>query len=143
MGFGVSGATGILLVGIVFNVGSLSAAYLSVQQNLQDAGRLQEARTLMSRNGSLQIDNQSYDGGTQTLTVNLTNTGSVTFDVTDLDLLLDGAYQTTTIASKKVEGATTVVWPPQTRLEVAATITPAPSSILIVTGTGAAAYWRT
>jgi archaellum component FlaF (FlaF/FlaG flagellin family) len=142
MGFGVSGATGILLVGAVIHLGVLSASYFSLEHTVQAASRVADMHAVALRQGNLQIDNHSYDGGSQVLRVNVTNTGSVTFNASRADLVLDGDVQTSAITSLKVGNATTSVWAPATRLEITATAAQDPVAIIVVAPTGAAAYWR-
>lgn len=142
MGFGASGATGILLVGVVIHLGAFSAGYFSLQQTLHEATRAADTHALAVRHGELEYNNHSYDAGSQTLRVNVTNVGSVVFDASSIDLLLDGDVATSAITSWTVEDATTNVWAPETRLEVFASPVSDPVAIVVVAPTGASAFWR-
>jgi|GEM_PF-1164660 len=142
MGFGVSGATGILLVGVIIHFGTLSASYFSVEHTLREANRVADAHATALRLGSLSITNHTYDGINQTVRINVTNTGSITFDAGEADLVLDGSLETSAITDLKVANATSDVWPPATRLEIFADAAADPTAIVVVAPTGASAYWR-
>ena len=142
MGFSVAGATAIILGGVLFYMGSLTSAVFNAQQGIQDAGHLAERRLHAERQGTIAIDNVSYDGLSTTVAVNATNTGGITFLADELELLLDGAFSTTLITSRTVNGLATDVWAPATQLTVLATTGTDPGAVVIVTSSGAAAYWR-
>lgn len=142
MGFSVSGATGLILIGFLFSVGTLTTGIYNAQRSVDSAGHEAELRAAAERHGALRIDNESYNASTTRLFVNATNTGSVTFSVDRLDLVVNGVVATSSVTSKTVNGVETNVWAPFTRLQVDATAATPPTAIVVVAPTGAAAYWR-
>lgn len=142
MGFSVVGATGIVLAGFLFYMGTLTSAVFNAQQAVQDAGHLAERRLHSERQGTLRFDNMSYAVGPQILRMNATNTGGVTFDAGGIDILLNGVVSTSLITARTVNDDTSMVWAPASRLEVFVSTPASPTAIVIVAPSGAAAFWR-
>ncbi len=102
-----------------------------------DAMESRDDRALEVRNTAIAVTS-TYDSGTSTLTVNVTNTGSTTLSVEEVDLLVDGELVTGwTQGDRLVEGddARTIVQPGET-LELIVDRATAPDRIKVVTGNG-------
>ncbi len=98
MGFSVSGATVVLLVGLMVSLGTL---YPVVDQNGQryaDAEDARENRALDRQNTDIRVVSANYTDGNallgepDVLTVIVRNTGTTALSVEDTDLLVDGVY---------------------------------------------------
>jgi archaellum component FlaF (FlaF/FlaG flagellin family) len=140
VGFSVAAAGGVLLVGLMVGLTTLTQAYMHSQQGVQDAVQVAEGRLLELRQSGFTIDDVNQANGR--LWVNATNTGAVTFNLAKFDLVVDGVVRTSSITAKTVEGATTNVWPPVTQLLLAADHGAAPASVQLVAPNGAQAFWR-
>jgi archaellum component FlaF (FlaF/FlaG flagellin family) len=82
----------------------------------------------------------AHNNGNGLTTVKADNSGSVTLDSREVDVLADGALMT--LSSVKVEGSTTkYAWAPG--LELTVTFTSAdPDAVAVVPATGTPGYWR-
>ncbi|SDK85104.1 flagellin [Natronorubrum texcoconense] len=108
MGFSTSGATAVLLVGLLVAVGIAYPVLQGAQEARLTAIDDRDDRALDLRNSDIELEEATYDissddeGGDDedengddeyTLMVNVTNTGSTTLSVPATDLLVDGIYQ--------------------------------------------------
>lgn len=144
MGIGVSAATAILLVGAIYHGGLLLSAHGNADDKVRAATADAEARALVKRVGAIDITTVSHNGGIDRLTVTVENTGGATFNVTKLELLIDGVVETSSITTMTVEGTVSNVWAPATTLIVTVDDwPPAPSAVIVVAPSGAADAWRT
>lgn len=136
MGFSVSGATAVVFIGLLISAAALYPAVDGYTERRADALEHREERALAQQNTEIEVVNASYDQGTDTLTVEVDNTGASTLRVTELDLLVDGNYTPLRPGDVVVAGsATTGIWAPGERL--VATLKPPtapPSRIKLVTG---------
>ena len=142
MGFGTTAGAAILLVGILYYSASLTQGFLNAQQEVQSGVEKADARLATNRQASIQIDNKSYSVGVQELYVNVTNTGSVIFNTTQLDLILDGTVKTTSILQRTVEDRGTNVWAPDQRLQLRVTSANNPANIVVIGPNGVKDYLR-
>ncbi|GAB3023174.1 archaellum stator protein ArlF [Natronobiforma cellulositropha] len=94
MGFSTSGAAAILFIGLLLAVGiaypTLEAAHDRRATAIDD----RDQRALDVRNTAIAVDAAVYDADAETLTLDVTNTGSTTLSVPETDLLIDGVYRT-------------------------------------------------
>lgn len=142
MGFSVAAAAGIVLTGFVFYGGTLLTSAFNAQKVIQEAHHASELRFASVHQSTIQWENHSFDGAAQRLYINLTNDGGIPLDANDVELLLDGFVQTSSIVERKINGLTTDVWAPQTHLLLVVSAGSDPNGIAVVAATGAAAYWR-
>lgn len=134
MGFSVSGATAIILLGIFIAFGTMFTVVSNGYGSVVDAEQERSDRLLEQQNTAIEITAADSDGDTTTVTVD--NTGSTELTIADTTVLLDGAYvdpeQTT------VEGTNeTNLWLPEETLIIE--IDDHGQQVKVVTETGVAA----
>lgn len=111
MGFSVSGATVVILAGLLLSMATLYPAVEESQEQQREAIDARDERLLDQRNTAIDITSATYDSVTGTLTVEVENTGTTTLDVERTDLLVDGEYQSS--ATTDVDGDSgRTVWAP-------------------------------
>lgn len=92
MGFSTSGATAIILVGMLVAVGISYPVLQGAHESRLSAIDDRDDRTLDIRNTDVELEEARHDNTSDELTVNVTNTGSTTLSVPATDLLIDGDY---------------------------------------------------
>ncbi|MFP8889796.1 flagellin [Natrialbaceae archaeon A-CW2] len=95
MGFSTSGAVAILFIGLLVAVGIVYPTLETAHDRRAGAIDERDERALELRNAAFDLET-SYDAGSETVSVNVTNTGTTTLSVTEIDLLLDGVLETET-----------------------------------------------
>ncbi|WP_254839793.1 hypothetical protein [Natronomonas marina] len=135
MGFSVSGATVVVLVGLLVSTATLYPT-LDRSRELQREATDDRAERLLDRqNTAISVENATYNRTSDELTVTLKNDGTTTLSTTRTDLLADGVYR---------DGATTAVagdpgreaWTPAETLTFTADLPTAPARVKIVTEGG-------
>ncbi|AGN02338.1 flagellin [Salinarchaeum sp. Harcht-Bsk1] len=138
MGFSVSGATAVILIGGLIAFSFAFSAVNNGYERVSEAQEDREDRQLMQANSDVGIANATYDSGTSTLTVNATNTGSSELVVGRVSLLVDGAYRSNVTTA--IDGdATTDVFLPGEVLTMTVNQSVRPDRVKVITGTGVAA----
>ncbi|WP_440771043.1 flagellin [Natronorubrum sp. DTA28] len=128
MGFSTSGATAVLLVGLLVAVGIAYPVLQGAQEARLSAIDDRDDRVLDLRNSDIELEEAQYDTSSDdevengedengddehTLTVNVTNTGSTTLSVSATDLLVDGVYRSVGADETDVDGtADRDLWQP-------------------------------
>ncbi|AFK18937.1 fla cluster protein FlaF [Haloferax mediterranei ATCC 33500] len=140
MGFGVSGSTAIIFLGVLIATGTLYTATSNATENVLEAQDADAEQALERTNTEISIAEASYDSGTSNLTVNVTNNGSETLSVNETTLLADNAHVKVPNENSTVEGDTTTdLWFAGENLTIEVGFDSAPSRVKVVTGTGVAA----
>lgn len=138
MGFSVSGATGIIILGLLI---ALSFAFTSAAngfERVSDAREDRHERLLDQQNTAIEVANATYNGTAGELTVEVNNTGATELSVEHTSLLVDGELRTN--ASTDVEGdAATDVWLPGEQLTFVVETSTRPGRVKVATETGVAA----
>lgn len=138
MGFSVSGATAVILIGGLIAFSFAFSAVNNGYERVAEAQEDREDRQLVRTNSAIGIANATYDSNASTLTVDATNTGSTELVVSEVSLLVDGTYRSNVTTS--VEGdAGTDVWYAGETLTMEVTESTKPSRVKVVAGTGVAA----
>jgi flagellar protein FlaF len=136
VGFSVSGATAVVLVGLLVSAGTLYPALDRAGERRTAAVDAAEERALDRRNTAVAATAATYHPSNDTLRIVVANVGAHTLAVDAVDLLVDGAYAG---FDSRVEGdASTAVWAPGESLAVTRTETTAPGRVKVVTGPGVA-----
>ncbi|WP_440763271.1 flagellin [Natronorubrum sp. DTA7] len=113
MGFSTSGATAVLLVGLLVAVGIAYPVLQGAQEARLSAIDDRDDRTLDLRNSDIELEEARYNETSDELTVTVTNTGSTTLSVPATDLLVDGIYQPVGEDEIAVDGtADRALWQP-------------------------------
>lgn len=138
MGFSVSGATAIILIGgliaFSFAFGAMNNGY----ERVSEAQEERDDRQLLRANSDVGIANATYDSNASSLTVNVTNAGSAELVVAEVSLLVDGEYRSN--ATTAIDGdASTEVFLPGEVLTMTVDQSVQPDRVKVVAGTGVAA----
>lgn len=137
MGFSVSGATAVILVGSLIAFSFAFTATSNGFERVSDAREDRENRILDAENTAVEIANASFDDGAGAFTLAVNNTGSTALSVPETTVLVDGAYASN--ATTSVDGeASTAIWLPGEQLSVVVDRDVAPDRAKIVTQNGVA-----
>lgn len=146
MGFSVSGSVAIVSIGVLVAFGVMFPAVIDSNHQVSEAQSTQSDRILDQQNTEIHINDSSYDG--TNLTVRVVNGGTVTLDVDETDLLVDGEYvrpnETTVYHSlNTTEGEpSTDVWLTGEVLEFVVELDSRPDRVKVVTERGVADWTR-
>lgn len=136
MGFGVSGSTAILFLGVLICTGTLYTAAAGSAERLTDAESENHERLLDRRNTEMDIATATFNDTTDILVIRANNTGSTTLSIEDTTVLVDNEYRNVSAANSNVDGnADTDLWAPGETLELELAAT-SPSRVKLVTETG-------
>lgn len=136
MGFSVSASAAIIFVGLVVAFTTVYPAVDNGFERVSAAREDSEDDLLATQNTAIELANVSYDGGNDTLTVEVNNTGSTALSLADTDLLVDNEYRE---GNTSVDGdAETDVWLPGETLTFEVSVSPAPDRVRVVTEHGVA-----
>lgn len=94
MGFSTSAAVAVVAIGALISLGLLYPAVEGSAVQISEASDERQDRVIDARNSGVDIHSATYDNSTETLTVLVDNSGTVTLDVPKTDLLLDGEIRT-------------------------------------------------
>lgn len=137
MGFGVSGASAVIFLGLFVAAGTLYATASNAGELVSDAAHDDRERLLDRQNTAINVTDATYDTGEGSLDVTVENTGTHALSVDATTVLVDNAYVSTENAT--VDGATgTDLWTPGTTLRLSVTLDAAPDRAKVVTETGVA-----
>lgn len=141
---GVSGpvAAAILVAAAV----AQGSAFLTAQRNAE--GAVDQARDAWTEreeavlHHDFGIDNAVWANGPKTVTLTVTNTGSVVLNASRVDVLFDGTRVTGSITSRQVDGTATGVWPPDSVLVLVVSSATRPNDAAVVSEWGRQDIWR-
>jgi flagellar protein FlaF len=139
VGFSVSGASAIIFVGMFLSFGMVYTAASNGYEAVSEAQSAVHEDALAQKNTAIDVANVSYDAANDTLTVNVSNTGSSSLSVDRTDLVVDNEYQTTAASTTVEDDDETDLWLPGETLSFTLTLTASPTRVKVVTETGVAA----
>jgi len=140
VGFGVSGSTAVIFLGVLIASGTLYTAAAGNAERISEASDAESEELLDRRNTVIDATEVVYNNNTTTLTVTVVNDGSTTLSVEDASLLVDNEYVQPSERSTTVDGDTdTDVWAPDTDLVFETTRSSTPSRVKVVAENGVAA----
>ena len=140
MGFGVSGSTAVIFLGVLIATGTLYTAAAGSAEQVSDARDTEQEELLDRRNTAIDVDSVVYNtsASTDTLLVTVTNDGSTTLSVDDTSLLVDNEYVVPNVT--RVDGDTeTDVWAPDQSLVFETSNDSTPDRVKVVAENGVAA----
>jgi flagellar protein FlaF len=141
MGFSVSGATAIVFLGAVIAFGSAYPAVVDSTEAISQAQGQQSDRMLEQQNSELTVETATYDADNDTLTANVSNSGTTALAVADVDVLVNGTYRDGATVDV-VGNSGSEVWLPGEVLRVEVSATPGAAGdelrLKLVTGPGVA-----
>ena len=138
MGFGVSGSTAVIFLGILIASGTLYTAAAGSAEQISEARDEDSEDLLDRRNTELEITSVSYDNSTDELEINVTNRGTTTLSVDGASVLVDNGFETAN--STRVEGdESTDVWGENQTLVInVSDVTAEPDRVKVVAENGVA-----
>ncbi|WP_254830933.1 hypothetical protein [Haloglomus salinum] len=141
MGFSVSGATAIVFLGAVIAFGSAYPAVVDSTEAISQAQGQQSDRMLEQQNSELTVETATYYAGNDTLTANVSNSGTTALAVGEVDVLVNGTYRDGATVDV-VGNSGSEVWLPGEVLRVEVSATPNTAGdelrLKLVTGPGVA-----
>ncbi len=92
-GFSASGATVVIVVGFIISLGVFLPVVESGITDTAEAFGDQRERTLETKNSNFVISNHTYvNGSPNSLTLNLTNTGTTSLQIEEFEYQINGEY---------------------------------------------------
>lgn len=138
MGFSVSGSAAIVFVGMFIAFGMFYSASSNTMEEVTDARSDWQDDVLDQQNTEIEIASATYNASTDSLVVEVNNTGSTALSVNETDLLVDNVYQLS-FQNRSVDGDTTTdLWLPGQRLAYNVSFDSQPDRVKVATGTGVA-----
>ena len=140
MGLSVSAAAVILFSGFLLSsllvIQAVDTSFDAVQSS--DDERFERHDTRLRT--FIEIDQVTYYTTPNSLTMNITNTGSGSLSSEDIDVLVNGEIQTDSISTTTVDGLQTSLWSPGTTLSLTLVNQQTPQRVALVTGNGVSAF---
>lgn len=136
MGFSISGATVVIVLGLFIGFGMFySAAGESVNRIVESNTGMAD-QLLDQQNTAVNLQSATYWTTNSTVTISVTNTGSTTLALDETSVLLDGRIHSVTNATVENETETTLWLPGETAIYKITNVVEAPTRALIVTEHG-------
>ncbi|WP_144901602.1 fla cluster protein FlaF [Halobellus captivus] len=133
MGFGVSGSTAVIFLGVLIASGTLYTAAAGSAERISDARDTNTEDLLDRQNTELEITKAVYND--PNVEINVTNEGTTTLSVNGTTLLVDNEY--VEITSTNVEGdLATDVWGAGQTLVIDASVDEEPKRVTVVAENG-------
>ncbi len=138
VGFGVSGSTAVIFLGILIASGTLYTAAAGSAEQISDARDEDSEDLLDRRNTALDVTSVVYDNSTDELEINVTNAGTTTLSVNGTSVLVDNEFANA--SSTRVDGdSATDVWGGDRTLVVTVNdVTAEPDRVKVVAENGVA-----
>ncbi|WP_336022112.1 fla cluster protein FlaF [Halobellus salinisoli] len=136
MGFGVSGSTAIIFLGVLIASGTLYTAAAGSAEQITEAREEKGEDLLDQRNTDLEIDRVFYNDST--LEINVTNTGTTTLSVEGVSLLLDNEHVLPD-STEVEDDLSTDVWGADQKLVIRINDVSQPDRVTVVAENGVAA----
>lgn len=120
MGISVSASTAVVFLGVFIAAGTLYPAVSNGVEQVTTAQQQQGDRILAQQNTAVNVTDATYNTTTGELRVNVTNDGTTALDVTETNLLVDGAPNSTEsdFVTSIAGDTSTTVWLPGETLNV-------------------------
>ena len=138
MGFGVSGSTAIIFLGVLVATGTLYSAAAGTAEQITEAQDEDREDLLDRRNTEIGVTKVVYNDNKSNLKVHVTNTGTTTLSVEETSLLVDNTYEGSYSTSVDSDTSTDI-WAPDSTLVFQISDTGQPDRIKVVAGNGVAA----
>ncbi|RLM59474.1 fla cluster protein FlaF [Halobellus sp. Atlit-31R] len=138
MGFGVSGSTAVIFLGVLIASGTLYTAAAGSAEQIAEAHDDDSERLLDRRNTALDVTRVIYNSSSGNLEVDVKNTGTTALSVNGTTLLLDNEYEEPISTEVGTDDATDV-WGADQTLALFANVGQEPDHVKIVAENGVAA----
>lgn len=141
MGFSVAAAAAIVFTAVAVAGTQATATLLDSWGRADAAQQVAWRQSEAAARTGITVTSVTRNNGNGLTTVVADNSGSVTLDSREVDVLADGVLKT--LSSVKVEGsATKYAWAPGLELTVTFTTAAKPTAVAVVPETGTPGYWR-
>lgn len=137
MGFGVSGSTAVVFLGVLIASGTLYTAAAGSAERVSEARNVEGEELLDRRNTVIEVTEVVYNNSTDTLDVAVTNNGTTTLSVADTSLLVDNEYVRPNATVVDGDGDTDV-WASDQRLVITVDTGVVPDRVKVVAENGVA-----
>lgn len=136
MGFGASGASAIIFLGLLVGSVTLYSAADAAYEQFDEARDEDRERLLDRTNTAFNVTKATYSTSSNDLTIEAVNTGSTALSVNETTVLVDNTHNSTATAT--VEGdVTTDLWAPGETLQLIVTLgETTPSRVTVVSAHG-------
>lgn len=146
MGFGVVGATALLATSVMVSGYALTNAWLNTQSDLREARFVADSLAQDALQSQISVDDVQWSVGGIVI-VTASNAGPVTFDITEVDVLLEGILEDGGAMAITQHGGTLLH--PNEELVITLTqvqlggrfLLTSPTRASVATGTGALGFW--
>lgn len=138
MGFGVSGSTAVIFLGVLIASGTLYTAAAGSAEQISEARDGKSEDLLDRRNTEIDVTRVVYDNSSDNLEVAVNNTGATTLSVADTTLLVDNEYVRPDATSVDNDADTDVWAADQTLTLSNNSIGQQPDHVTVVAGNGVA-----
>jgi len=136
MGFGASGATAIIFLGLLVGSVTLYTTADATVEQVDDAADRRGERLLDRRNVAINVTQATFEAN-QGTTIRVENTGSEELSVNETTVLVNNSYRSTADATVIGSGNThTDLWMPGETLELNYTDQYAPNRVTVATEYG-------
>jgi len=136
MGFGASGATAIIFLGLLVGSVTLYTTADATLEQVDEAADQRGERLLDRRNVAINVTEATYEAN-QGTTIRVENTGSEELSVNETTVLVNNSYRSTADATVVGAGGTpTDLWMPGETLELNYTDQYAPNRVTVATEYG-------
>jgi len=137
VGFGVSGSTAVVFLGVLIASGTLYTAAAGSAERVSEARNVEGEELLDRRNTVIEVTEVVYNNSTDTLDVAVTNNGTTTLSVADTSLLVDNEYVRPNATVVDGDGDTDV-WASDQRLVITVDTGVVPDRVKVVAENGVA-----
>jgi archaellum component FlaF (FlaF/FlaG flagellin family) len=148
VGLGIAAATALLATTFVASGYAVSGAWFDAEEQLREARLVADTLQTDAAQSALSITALAHNSGSGHVTLTLRNTGAVSLEANDLDILLNGRVYTG--ADITITGHTGTLWHPSETLtlffhgtsDLGSAFRPtAPTRATAISATGAMAFW--
>jgi flagellar protein FlaF len=138
VGFGVSGSTAIIFLGVLVATGTLYSAAAGTAEQIAEAQKEDREDLLDRQNTEIEVTEVVYNDSESNLEINVTNTGTTTLSVEETSLLVDNGLVQPDSTTVDEDGSTDV-WAPDSALVLHVSGIDQPDRVKVVAENGVAA----
>ncbi|MFC6872030.1 archaellum stator protein ArlF [Halobellus marinus] len=138
MGFGVSGSTAIIFLGVLVATGTLYSAAAGTAEQIAEAQEEDREDLLDRQNTEIGVTEVVYNDSESNLDITVTNMGTTTLSVEETSLLVDNALVQPDSTTVDEDGSTDV-WAPDSSLVLHVSGIDQPDRVKVVAENGVAA----
>lgn len=138
MGFGVSGSTAVIFLGVLIASGTLYTAAAGSAEQISDARDGDSEDLLDRRNTEIDIASVVYDNDSDALEIDVRNTGTTTLSVNGTSVLVDNEHEPSASTAVEGDGGTDVWGGDQTLVINISDVSAEPDRVKVIAENGVA-----